>query len=150
MKKPILVLGIGNILLSDEGVGVHVVQKLREMSLPPEVELMDGGTMGIDLMFSIEGRKKVIVIDVVATNDPPGSIYRFTDRELAENSGVLQSVHGINFPYVIKNVTLFGTPPDHIVFIGIKPADINEGLELTPEIAAKVPKIIEIVMKEIQ
>ncbi len=79
-KKNILILGIGNILLKDEGIGVHVVNKLKEMQLPPDVEVMDGGTLGIDLLYYIEGRKKVVVIDTVTAGEPPGTMYRFTDK----------------------------------------------------------------------
>ena len=56
-QKPVLILGIGNLILKDEGIGVHVVQKMMEMNLPPDIEVMDGGTMGIDLLYHIEGRK---------------------------------------------------------------------------------------------
>ena len=79
-KKPILVLGIGNLILKDEGFGVHVVQKMADMPLQGDVEVMDGGTMGLDLLYSMEGRKKVIVIDVVNADGPPGTLYRFTDK----------------------------------------------------------------------
>jgi hydrogenase maturation protease len=150
MKEPILILGIGNLLLKDEGIGVHVARKLGMMPLPPGVEVMDGGTMGMNLMYDIEGREKVIVIDAVLTDGQPGTLYRFTDKDIEYDPGMIQSVHGMNFPYVLKNIALFGKKPELIVFIGIKPAEISEGIELTPEIEKKIPEIIELVMKEIE
>ena len=65
---PVLILGIGNILLQDEGAGVHVVRKLQHMSLLPEIEIIDGGTLGLDLFHYLEGRKKVILVDTIFLN----------------------------------------------------------------------------------
>ena len=148
-QKPILILGIGNLILKDEGVGVHAVHKMMDMNLPPDIEVMDGGTMGIDLLYHIEGRKKVIVIDAVMTDSPPGTLYRFTDRDLEDYKGFLRSAHEIDFTYVLKTAELFGKKPDEVIFIGITPEDISEGLELSPTIEKKIPEIIELVMKEI-
>ena len=149
MIKPILVLGLGNILLMDEGIGVHVAQKLMDMPLPADVEVMDGGTLGLNLIYYLEGRKKVIVIDAVLTDAPPGTLYRFTDRDLEEQTGSLVSAHDVNFVHVLKNAAFIGIKPEEVVFIGIKPDEIAEGLGLTPVIEEKIPRIIELVMKEI-
>ena len=148
--KPILILGIGNILLKDEGVGVHTAMKMMEMDLPPDVEVMDGGTMGLNLLYYIEGRKKVIVIDTVLVGDPPGTIYRFTDESLVDNKPMLRTAHGIDFSDVIKTSKMLGTKPEEIVFIGIEPESLDEGLELTPTIEKRVPVLIKMVMKEIE
>jgi hydrogenase maturation protease len=150
LQKPILILGIGNLLLKDEGIGVHVINRLREMDLPPDVEIMDGGTLGIDLIFYIEGRKKVIVIDTVKAGDPPGTLYRFTDKELTVKKDFLRTAHGIDFSDVVGTVKQFGNKPDEIVFIGVEPEDISEGLEPTDFIARRIPVIIELVMKELK
>ena len=148
--KPILILGIGNILLKDEGVGVHTAKKMMEMDLPPDVEVMDGGTMGLNLLYYIEGRKKVIVIDTVLVGDPPGTIYRFTDESLVDNKPMLRTAHGIDFSDVIKTSKMLGTKPEEIVFIGIEPESLDEGLELTPTIEKRVPVLIKMVMKELE
>ncbi len=149
-KKPILILGLGNLLLKDEGIGVHVVQRMMNMTLPPDVEVIDGGTLGMKLIYYIENRTKVIVIDAVLIDDQPGSIYRFTNKDLIENACQLFSAHDINFTHVIKNAEMFGNGPKEIVFIGIKPEDITPGIELTPVIEAQIPRIIELVLKEIE
>ena len=148
-KKKILVLGIGNLLLRDEGIGVHVVQRMKGMDLPSDVEIMDGGTMGIDLLYCIEGRKKVVVIDAVSADSPPGALYRFTDRDLEDYKGFIRSAHEIDFTYVLNTARLFGKKPDKVIFIGITPGDISEGLTLSPAVEKKIPEIIELVMKEI-
>ena len=149
-KKPILILGIGNILLKDEGIGVHVANKFKDVPLPPDVEVMDGGTLGIDLLFHIEGRKKVIVIDTAKAGEPPGTMYRFTDRELSMKKDLLRTAHGIDFSDVVKTAQMLGNKPEVIVFIGIEPEDISEGLEPTALIAKRIPVIIELVMNELK
>lgn len=148
--KNILILGIGNILLKDEGIGVHVVNKLKEMQLPPDVEIMDGGTLGIDLLFYIEGRKKVIVIDTVKAGEPPGTMYRFTDKDLVMKKGTLRSAHGIDFTDVIRAAEFLGTKPEEIVFIGVEPEIIDEGLELSPLLSKRIDPLIKLVMEEIK
>jgi hydrogenase maturation protease len=148
-QKKILILGIGNILLKDEGFGVHVVQKMKDMTLPPDVEIMDGGTMGLDLAYYIGGRKKVIVVDVVKAGEPPGTLYRFTDKDLADAKGLLRSAHGFDISDALKTTVFFGNKPEEVIFIGIEPEDISEGLELSPTMEEKIPAIIKLVMHEI-
>lgn len=148
-KKPILILGIGNLLLKDEGIGVHVLREIQKLPLPPDVETMDGGTKGIDLLFDIEGRKKVIVIDTVKAGEPPGTMYRFTDKDLASKKEALRTAHGIDFTDVVKTAQFLGNKPDEIIFIGIEPEDMSEGMDLSPMIAEKIPVLIKIVMREI-
>jgi len=149
-KKPILILGIGNLILKDEGFGVHVVQQMADMPLSEDVELMDGGTLGIDLLYHIEGRKKVIVIDVVKADSTPGTLYRFTDKDIDYYTGMLRSAHEIDFPYVLKTAEYMGNKPDNIVFIGITPQEIDEGIGLSPVLKEKIPQVIELVMKELK
>ena len=81
-RRPILVLGIGNILLRDEGVGVRVIERMLKMRLPDNVELVDGGTAGADLLDVLAERKKVIVIDAVQADCEPGTVLKFTADDL--------------------------------------------------------------------
>jgi len=76
-RKQILILGVGNLLLSDEGVGVHVARKLMEMDFPPQVEVLEGGTDGFGLMHVLLQADRLILVDAVRGGGPPGSIYRF-------------------------------------------------------------------------
>ena len=95
--KDILILGIGNILLKDEGVGVHVVRRMKEMSFPKNVELLDGGTAGFDLVDFIGGYRKLIVIDAVNGGERPGTIYRLTEENLNIGPKAIMSFHEIDF-----------------------------------------------------
>jgi len=148
-KKDILVLGIGNTILTDEGIGVRVAEKMMKMSLPPEVEVMDGGIKGLDLLYYIEGRKKVIVVDAVKAGAPPGTLFRFTDNDLAAKKGIMRSAHGIDFSDVIAAARFTGTKPDEVIFLGIEPEDLNVSMELSPMIEKMIPILINLVMKEI-
>jgi len=148
VQKEILILGVGNLLLKDEGVGVHVVKRLEDINLPSYVEVLDGGTLGLDLLFYIEGRKKVIVIDAVKAGGSPGTIYRFADSDIEAKANISFSAHHIDFMDVLKTAHFLGRNPE-ITFIGIEPKNISEGLKLSPEIEGKIPKVIDLVMREI-
>jgi len=148
-QKNTLILGLGNILLKDEGVGVRVAEKINTMPLPPDVEVMDGGTKGLDLLYYIEGRKKVIVVDAVRAGDVPGTMYRFTDENIADKKGLLRSAHGVDFVDALRLSEMFNSKPEEVVFIGIEPESLDEGMELTPTIEKRVPALIELVMREL-
>jgi hydrogenase maturation protease len=150
-NKPVLVLGVGNLLLRDEGLGVHVARRLMDMDLPLHVEVIDGGTAGLDLLEHIEGRKKVVLVDVVRGGHPPGTIYRMTPEDMEDEPRSCLSLHDINVPDLLKVADMLGVEKPEIVMIGIEPKDMDSAdLELSPEIEAQVPKLIEVVMKEIQ
>ena len=148
--KPILILGIGNVLLTDEGVGVRVAEEMKKMTLPQDVEVIDGGVGGLNLQYCVEGRKKVIVVDTVKAGAPPGTLFRFTDKDLAAKKGTIRSAHGIDFSDVIDVCRFLGTKPDEIIFLGIEPESLDAAMELSPNIEKMVPVLINLVMKEIE
>jgi hydrogenase maturation protease len=147
-KKKVLILGIGNIILKDEGIGVRVAQKMQQMILPPDVEVLDGGVKGLDLLYFIEDREKVVVVDAVKAGAPAGTLFRFTDKDLAAKKGVMRSAHGIDFSDVIAIAGFMGNKPD-IVFLGIEPEDLSSGMELSPLMEKNIPILINLVLKEI-
>jgi hydrogenase maturation protease len=144
-----LILGIGNLLLKDEGVGVHVVQKLKEMPLPENVEVLDGGTSGLDLADYIAGRKKLIVIDAVNTGGKPGTLYRLTKENLDIKPKAIFSFHEIDFLDALHISEVVNSKPEEVVVIGIEPKDMTIGTELSPEIEERIPRIIELVTSEL-
>jgi len=153
--KPVLILGIGNILLRDEGVGVHVVQELTrraeagEWTLPDDVELVDGGTFGLDLVDVIAGRRKVVVIDAVDADAPPASILRFDADDLAAKRTADLSLHQVGLLETLAMARQLGCAVGEVIILGVVPKDLSPGLEMTSEVAALVPSLIERVLREI-
>lgn len=149
-QKKIMVLGVGNLLLSDEGVGVHVVRKLMGMALPAGVEVVDGGVQGLGLMGTVLGADCLIVIDAVRGGGPPGSIYRFDVEDLTKSPHLYKmSVHEVGILDVLDVSRLVGQTPNTTV-IGIEPKSMEMGMELSPEIQAKVPRVIELILDELK
>lgn len=121
---PILVVGIGNILLKDEGVGVRVVEELASRyALSEEVELLDGGTAGFDLLSSLKGRRKIIIIDALKMDDAPGSVYRCSPSDLVERTAGY-SLHDVGVLGVIRILRILGEQSD-IEIVGIVPEDVS-------------------------
>ena len=148
-RPPILVLGIGNILLRDEGVGVRVIEQMQELRLPDDVELVDGGTAGADLLDVLAERQKVIVIDAVQAEAEPGTVLRFTADDLVRPDGVGISLHEMGLAEALTMTKQLGCAPEEVLIFGIKPKDITCGLELSAEIAPSVPEVIRLVLEEI-
>ncbi len=148
-SRRVVVLGVGNLLLSDEGVGVHVANKLMEMDLPPEVDVVEGGTDGFRLMNVVTGAARLIVVDAVKGGGPPGSIYRFDIKDAPTYPDEYKtSVHQIGILEVVHLSELIGEAPETTI-IGVEPKSLDMGMELSPEVKAKLPRIIELVLEEI-
>ena len=145
----ISVVGIGNLLMQDDGVGVHAVNRLSEMDLPEGVNLIDGGTHSYDLIEFFCESNIIIIIDAMQAGGKPGTIYRAPLEELGmKTDDTCISLHQLHFVDAMHMVNLLGHHPRAIVF-GVEPASIQYSLELSPEIAAKLPRLVELVHKEI-
>jgi hydrogenase maturation protease len=145
-----LVLGVGNILLSDEGVGVHVIETLKGQDLPPDVEVLDGGTASLELLNIMANRDKVIVIDAVEGGGEPGTIYRFTPDDIKYHSMTFTSLHQISLLETLTDAKYLGIAPKTVVILGIEPKEMDLGLEMTTEAAAAVPRVVELVLAELE
>jgi hydrogenase maturation protease len=144
------VVGVGNLLMGDEGVGVHVAEKLKSAGLPPEVAVLDGGTHFSGLETELNGAKKLIIVDAVLGGAAPGTIYRFRLDELEDEAeDVKLSVHDAGLVEKLRLSQFAGFSPEQVVVIGVEPARIEWNTGLSEEVAEKVPEIIEAVMAEI-
>jgi hydrogenase maturation protease len=146
----ITILGVGNILLSDEGVGVRVVEHLsRQYRFPDNVQVLDGGVLGIRLMGVIGGTDILIVVDAVKNRNPPWTLYRMADDEVPRRVLAKQSLHQMDLPEVLALCSAIDKNPRTIV-VGIEPEDMTTmGVELTPTIAAKLDDLIAMVLAEL-
>ncbi len=157
-KVRVLVVGVGNILLKDEGVGVHVAQKLQELSLPSDVEVIDGGTAGLDILLLHEDVERLIVIDATRAGKKAGTIYKA--HLMAGEMGKLTqlfdrradskiSLHQIGLIEALAAAEKLNCAPKEIVIIGVEPGEWDYGLELTEPVARSVPEVVKKVLKEI-
>ncbi len=149
-KKPILLLGVGNILQKDDGIGVNVVNEMAEQELDEQVEVVDGGIAGIDLLSIIEGRKTLIVLDAVKGDQKPGTIYRFSPEDVAESMVPIDSLHQLGLLETLLMVRLIGKEPEKTVIFGVQPKLIDWGFEISDEVTASIPKLITKVKEEIK
>ncbi|MBI3584723.1 MAG: HyaD/HybD family hydrogenase maturation endopeptidase [Nitrospinae bacterium] len=149
--QKILILGVGNILLKDDGVGVRVIEKLqRDYKFPSNVEIIDGGTASLGLLNLLDDVDCLIIVDALQGNDSPGSIYRFKFEDLSANIPKKLSPHQIGILETLTVKRVLGKIPDTTI-IAIQPKDcINWGMELTPEIENKIPDVVNLVINELR
>jgi len=149
-QKKIIVCGIGNLLLQDEGVGVHVVRELKSLDLPPSVEILEAGVSLLDFLSDLQKADRLILIDAMKADGPPGSIYLLDARELTQRpANHPLSLHQVGALDILRIMALEGDPPPCLV-IGIEPASLDWGLEPSPLIKAQMPEILRAVKEQIE
>ncbi|MBT8764513.1 HyaD/HybD family hydrogenase maturation endopeptidase [Desulfohalobiaceae bacterium Ax17] len=149
-KPQILILGVGNILYTDEGIGVRVVEQLQERyEFSSNVSLLDGGTLGMRLMDYITQSDKLIIVDAVMGDQEPGSVYRLTGDDLRNSLSFKNSLHQTDLVDTLIYCQLIGNSPDTIV-IGIQPSDLQTmSMQLSQEVNKALPQAIEKVLEEV-
>lgn len=141
------VLGLGNILLKDEGVGVHAVNAIKgRYSFPPDVEVIDGGTLGLDLLPLIEKRDRLLFVDAVDFGKEPGYIGIVDDDAIPSTLMAKMSVHHIGLSDVLFAAKLLDIRPSKIRLIGIQPQSLEVGLDMTDCISGKLEEVIAMVI----
>ena len=146
----VLVLGVGNILLCDEGVGVKAAESLMNgYDLPDEVTVADGGTGGPRLTSLMKGFGLVIILDAVKYGGEPGTLYRIPGDELKKSPPIMATAHEITIPDLLALAALEGIEPE-VVIIGIEPKEITPSLELTDTVKDKLPRLVELTVEELE
>lgn len=151
MKK-LLILGVGNILLRDEGVGVRVVEKIRdEHRVPDDVEVIDGGTLGLTLIPYLEGREAVFIVDAIDRGGRPGEIFHIEGDGIDDvyNSRKL-SAHQIGLREILALSKLQNILPERVCLFGIQPQSVNVGLDLSEPVSASIDELIERLLIEVK
>lgn len=143
------VLGLGNLMHTDDGIGVHAIRRLIEdRLLPPEIEVLDGGTLGLDLLPRIEGVSRLLTIDAVDFDAPSGTQRRFAGEDLARLPAG-KSVHLLGFTDLLSALRLLGRAPSEVVLLGVQPESTGWGVELSPAVGAALDSLISAALSEL-
>lgn len=143
-NRKTLILGVGNLLLKDEGVGIHVIRALEKETLPPEVSLLDGGTGGLHLISWLTGYDRIILVDATLDAYPPGTV-RLLRPQFAADYPPLMSAHEIGLRDMIEAMQLTGDLPE-VQLIVVSAADLHEvDMTLSPAVEAAVPEVISLI-----
>jgi len=147
-----LVLGVGNLLMSDEGVGVHAIQRLvAEYQLPEEVQVLDGGTLGMDLLYYLEDVENLLLVDAVEAHKEPGALVRLEGDEVPAFLSIKISPHQLGVPDMLAAAKLKGDSyPQRIVLWGVQPERLEIGLDLSPKVESQVEQIIEHILDQLR
>jgi hydrogenase maturation protease len=140
-----LVLGLGNLLNSDEGLGVHAIQALQldVASQYPHVTFLDGGTLGLNLLPLVEEADKLLLLDCVDAGVKPGTVVELSGEEIPRYSGMKLSQHQITFQEVLGLAEIRDALPQRLHLIGVQPVSLEIGTELSPEVQAQLPEVLE-------
>jgi len=144
-----LILGVGNLLLTDEGIGIHAVRKLLEMNgLPEDLEIVDGGTAGLDLLYYLEGVDRLVIVDAVETGGPPGTIVRLAGDKIPAYMALKISPHEITLPDFLAAAKLRDLYPKEVIVWGMQPQSLVVGVELSPALAQMLDSLVDHVVGE--
>ncbi len=147
-----LIIGVGNTLLSDEGVGVAVAKELMNEKLPAGVHVMDAGCALLNVLIDLDEFDKVIIVDAVSGGGKPGDIYRFDSSALADKASAPRcsaSLHEIGILESIAMAEISGAKVPPITIIGVEPAKLELGTELSDQLKSKIPDIVRILKNEL-
>jgi hydrogenase maturation protease len=138
-----IVLGLGNILNCDEGLGVRALNRLdAQLDRQSNLELLDGGVLGLNLLPLVEEASHLLILDAVNAGKPAGTVIELAREQIPLYAGVKLSQHQVTFQEVLGLANIRGKLPEHLYLVGIQPEDLSIGLELSPLIESKLPEMI--------
>jgi len=144
------VLGLGNILLEDEGLGIRALELLEQRyEIPPEVELLDGGTTGMGLLDQISGRQHLLVLDAVQTGEPPGTLVKLAGDQVPVYFGMRISPHQLGLSDVLATLELSGERPAGVTVLGLVPESLEMCLQLSDLVNGRLDSLVEAAVKEL-
>jgi hydrogenase maturation protease len=151
MEANILLLGLGNVLLGDEGLGIRAWERLQEQyHLPEEVNCVDGGVLGLELLAYVDGVTHLLAIDAVQTGQPPGTLVRLEGEEIPKTLALKLSMHQVSFQEVLAMSYLQGTTPPRLVIWGMEPAVLETGVILSDVVEAQLDHLVQEVVGELR
>lgn len=147
----VVVLGLGNLLRRDEGLGIRALEHLRERYiLPDAVQLVDGGTLGLDLLCYLESADRLLVLDAALTEGPPGTLLRVADGDVPAFFGIRMSPHEVALADLLAVARLRGTEPGEVVVLGMQPLALELGWDLSEPVALHLDALVRAAVSELQ
>jgi hydrogenase maturation protease len=145
----IVVLGVGNSIRTDDGLGIHALERLRKHpALPADVELVEGGTKGLELACYAAEASKLLILDAVDVGEAPGTVVRFSGADLANLPGG-KSIHELGLADLLLTLSLVAEQPQEIIVMGVQPDVIEWGTELSPVVEAALEPLMEAAMEQL-
>jgi len=145
-----LILGVGNLLLGDDGVGIHAVRELESRALPPHVDVVDGATAGVDLLDLMRGYERVIIVDAVEAREEPGSFFRFTPEDVTSEADAFPlSLHQAEIVKILELANYLGQALPPIVIYGMQPKALSWRTNLSTALQARLPELVDAILEEL-
>ncbi|HJV86645.1 MAG TPA: HyaD/HybD family hydrogenase maturation endopeptidase [Noviherbaspirillum sp.] len=146
----IVILGVGNILLSDEGVGVRAIERFQhEYRVPPQVEVIDGGTAGMELLEDLAHATHLIIVDAVRSRKEPGTIVRIAGDDVPVFFKTKLSPHQVGLSDVLATLAFNNEQPGGVTVFGVEPLSLETGMALTPQVEALLPTLTSLIVSEL-
>jgi hydrogenase maturation protease len=148
----LVIVGVGNLLLGDEGFGIHVVNELKKHRLPERVGLCDCGTGGLSVLSAMEGFEKAVIVDAISSGGEPGTVYRhkLDETTKAKDAPRMISPHELNLVSIVRIGWKSYRLPEEIIVIGAEPKTLEPGLDLSPEVKRSIPEVIRLILEEVK
>jgi hydrogenase maturation protease len=145
-----VVIGFGNVILSDDGLGVHAVRRLRERgAFGEEVELIEGGTAGLLLLPHLADAQRAILVDAIDVGAAPGTLIRLDGRDWMKAFSIRMTPHEVALEDLLAAAQLSAAWPQELVLLGVQPASIAIGAEPSPPVAAAIDSLVDAIISEL-
>lgn len=149
-KTKIAVMGIGNILMQDEGIGVHIIRELEKYAFNPHISLIDGGNMGMDLLSFFYEHDKMIIVDAVDFEKKPGFIDTIENDDILALFTTKMSLHHLGLKDVLSYAKLLDQTPEDLCLIGIQPEKVEMEMELSKTISSQINNLTNLVLQKLK
>ena len=149
--RRLLILGLGNVLCGDDGLGVAALARLdRRYRLPERVEMLDGGTLGLSLLHHVRSADALLLVDAIRSDGPPGTLVRLEGDDVAPAVETRLSVHQIGVADLLDGLRWTDSSPSRIVLVGLVPESLELELGLSPAVERALDTLVEAVAKEVE
>jgi len=142
MAQRKIILGIGNLLNRDEGVGIHAIRALQDKHSIGDFEIIDGGTLGLNLLPLVEESSHLLVLDAIDGHTEPGTLIELAREQVPLFSTIKMSQHQLLFQEVLALAQVRGHLPEYLTLVGIQPTDLEVGVDLSPTVAQMLPQLV--------